>query len=163
MKSFSSDRLKFVALIVVPVVVLDQLTKLIAILFLKGESPQSFLANFLRIEYAENPGAFLSLGATFSDLTRVLVFNVAVGFFLLYVVYLLLFKENPFWQKLAFSLLLSGGIGNLIDRVFRGAVVDFLNLGVGGLRTGIFNVADMVIMAGLIIMLLPDSWLPKRS
>ncbi len=58
-------------------------------------------------------------------------------------------------QHLAVVLLLAGGIGNLIDRLFHGGlVIDFLNVGIGPVRTGIFNVADMAIMAGFGILIL---------
>ena len=58
-------------------------------------------------------------------------------------------------QQLAIVLLLAGGIGNLIDRTFHGGlVIDFLNVGIGPLRTGIFNVADMAIMAGFGLLIL---------
>jgi signal peptidase II len=54
---------------------------------------------------------------------------------------------------------LAGGGGNLIDRVaYGGVVVDFLNLGIGGLRTGIFNVADLQIVAGIVML----AWLSLR-
>ena len=50
--------------------------------------------------------------------------------------------------------MLAGGIGNLIDRIFfENGVIDFLNVGVGNWRTGIFNVADMAIMVGVFCML----------
>jgi len=57
----------------------------------------------------------------------------------------------------ALSLVLAGGVGNLIDRVFRdGRVVDFMNMGVSAgdfsLRTGIFNVADLAIVAGVVLL-----------
>ncbi len=53
-------------------------------------------------------------------------------------------------------LLLGGAIGNLIDRVrFDGLVIDFMNLGVGPLRTGIFNVADVAISCGAVLLILP--------
>ena len=52
------------------------------------------------------------------------------------------------------SLLVAGGVGNLIDRmVNHGAVIDFMNIGFGRLRSGIFNVADMAIMAGAGVLL----------
>ena len=61
--------------------------------------------------------------------------------------------------------MLAGGIGNLIDRVFHGGlVIDFLNMGIGPVRTGIFNVADMAIMAGFALLILqprPKSDTPK--
>ena len=55
---------------------------------------------------------------------------------------------------IASGLIIGGGLSNLIDRlVNNGAVIDFLNLGIGSLRTGIFNVADMAIMLGAVLML----------
>jgi signal peptidase II len=58
-------------------------------------------------------------------------------------------------QVVALSLIIGGGVGNLIDRVFNhGAVIDFLNLGVGSLRTGIFNAADVQILTGIGLLLL---------
>ena len=52
-------------------------------------------------------------------------------------------------QILALSLICSGGVGNLLDRVrYDGHVTDFLNIGIGPVRTGIFNVADVALMAG---------------
>jgi len=48
------------------------------------------------------------------------------------------------------SLILGGGLSNLYDRIAYGKVVDFMNMGIGDLRTGIFNVADMFILAGII-------------
>lgn len=58
-------------------------------------------------------------------------------------------------QVVALSFIIGGGLGNLIDRVFNhGAVIDFLNLGVGGLRTGIFNAADVQILTGIGLLLL---------
>ena len=54
------------------------------------------------------------------------------------------------------TLLLAGAVGNLIDRIrLDGLVIDFLNLGIGPLRTGIFNVADMAIMAGAVLLVIP--------
>jgi len=53
------------------------------------------------------------------------------------------------------SLFIGGGASNLIDRlVYKGAVIDFLNIGIGNLRTGVFNVADVAIVAGAGLMIL---------
>lgn len=50
------------------------------------------------------------------------------------------------------ALIIGGGLSNLIDRIInQGAVIDFMNIGVGSLRTGIFNVADVAIMVGMFI------------
>ncbi|MCB0052448.1 MAG: signal peptidase II, partial [Caldilinea sp.] len=61
----------------------------------------------------------------------------------------------PVVTLIAIALLLGGGIGNLIDRlVNEGRVIDFMNVGIGSLRTGVFNVADMAIMAGVGLIML---------
>ena len=61
------------------------------------------------------------------------------------------------WQIIALALIAAGGFGNLIDRVlYDGRVTDFLNLGVGSLRTGIFNIADAVEVIGVLFFAL--SW-----
>jgi signal peptidase II len=59
-----------------------------------------------------------------------------------------------FWPSFGIALFLAGGVSNWIDRALRGSVVDFLNIGVGWLRTGIFNVADVAIMVGVAIFVL---------
>jgi signal peptidase II len=65
---------------------------------------------------------------------------------------------------LGVTLILGGGIGNLIDRLVNdGHVVDFLNIGIGGLRTGVFNVADVAIMAGPVLLLVGMAMLRKRE
>jgi signal peptidase II len=79
---------------------------------------------------------------------------VIVGLFLLgLVVYLLWDKRLTRLQLVAFALLAGGGISNFGDRLFRtqGRVIDFMNMGIGPVRTGVFNVADVAIMVGIAI------------
>jgi signal peptidase II len=67
-----------------------------------------------------------------------------------------IFGSRLTWlQRVALAAIGAGGAGNLIDRVrFDGAVTDFLNLGLGSLRTGIFNVADTLVMLGALVLLI---------
>jgi len=58
-------------------------------------------------------------------------------------------KELNKYQILALSFILGGGISNIYDRLLYGEVVDFMNMGIGDLRTGIFNFADVSIMVGI--------------
>jgi signal peptidase II len=60
------------------------------------------------------------------------------------------------------SLFVAGGASNLADRVARGSVIDFLNVGLGPLRTGIFNVADMAVLLGLFILAIAQARSDKR-
>jgi len=58
-------------------------------------------------------------------------------------------------QRVGFSLFLAGGLGNWIDRLANdGRVIDFVSLGLGPLHTGIFNVADVAITAGIVMVLI---------
>jgi signal peptidase II len=148
--------------VLLPVLVLcscvgcDQWTKSLATEHLRQAPAMSFLGDTLRIQYAENPGAFLGAGSQLPPSTRFAILVVVNGLFLGLIASLVFFKRLPGrWQHLAIVLLLAGGIGNLIDRlVHNGLVIDFLNVGIGPLRTGIFNVADMAIMAGFGILIL---------
>jgi signal peptidase II len=67
------------------------------------------------------------------------------------------------WQAVAYALLAGGGAGNLWDRLAGGAVTDFLNLGIGPVRTGIFNVADLAIVAGVVVLLVKSRAVPQAE
>ncbi len=133
----------------------DQGTKYLATEHLVGKGRISMAGDVFRLQYSENSGAFLSMGADLPDPVRKIIFTVLVAVILGgFLIYLLRSKELNRMSVIAGGLMVGGGIGNLIDRVFNdGAVVDFLNLGIGSLRTGIFNVADMAIMAGLFLFI----------
>lgn len=131
-------------------IALDQLTKVWAMGALRGAPVRSYLGDVFRLDYAENAGSFLSLGDRLPASLRVAIFVVLVGLVLLaLVVYGVAKRELPLWTRVALLAIASGGISNWVDRVIRGGrVVDFMNLGVGSLRTGIFNVADLAIVFG---------------
>jgi signal peptidase II len=132
----------------------DQKTKSIARDNLRGLEAKSFLHDTLRLHYAENSGGFLGLGDSLPPTWRTAIFSfgcsigIAVG--LLYVLFAVQLGRC---ELFAVSLLVAGGIGNLIDRWTLGYSTDFLNLGIGPLRTGIFNVADVAIMSGCFLIL----------
>jgi signal peptidase II len=128
----------------------DQATKRLATQALMNSPAQSFLAGTIRLEYAQNPGGFLSLGSNLPEGLRQSLFVVLnVGMMLAISGFLLLRRNIPFAFFVALSYVLAGGIGNLIDRVMNhGLVTDFINVGIGPLRTGIFNVADIAVTFG---------------
>ena len=145
----------------------DQVTKKAATQWLHGEPVRSYLGDSFRLLYAENTGAFLGMGSDWPDFVRYGLFTVlsmlAVGLALGWVVRRVLKTGSfrPHGQTLGALLLAAGGIGNLIDRVMReGAVIDFMNMGVGSLRTGIFNIADVQIMVGMALFAF---WKAPRS
>jgi signal peptidase II len=137
----------------------DRITKHVAVSTLAGSPSRSFLADTLRLEYVENAGAFLSLGATWPDEIRIAVFGVGNGLLLLALVTIAIRLRWPRLALLGVSVFVAGGASNLLDRIVYGNVIDFMNVGVGPLRTGIFNVADMAVMLGAAIVL----WAGYRS
>jgi signal peptidase II len=162
------DRLILFGCIALSLILLDQWTKQLAIQHLKGHFPLIFWGNLFRLEYAENPGAFLGLGSNIPDGLRFFLMTGVVAIILLGCLYFVL-KDPKLtkWPALGFALVISGGLSNLLDRLFRteGRVVDFMNMGIGPLRTGIFNIADMAIMAGIgiIFFTLIREPKPKRA
>ena len=134
----------------------DQFTKYLANQYLIGREPISYLHDFFVLIYSINHGAFLGLGHTLPEHMRTLIFSLLVGVFLLgFTVYALRNKAFTRWHDIACGLIISGGFSNLYDRITNnGGVVDFMNMGIGSLRTGIFNVADMAIMAGTFLLII---------
>ena len=132
----------------------DRVTKHAAATLLADSQERSFLGDTVRLSYAENTGGFLSLGADLPVERRLIVFTVVTG---LLLVGLAAAAIHGRWQGvrlLGAALIVSGGASNWIDRVIVGSVVDFLNVGIGPVRTGIFNVADVAIMAGVVLLVL---------
>jgi len=140
----------------VPLVLLDQLTKIWATANLAGRPARSFWGDAVRLEYALNPGAWGGLGGQLPDAARKLIFTVGVGLLLAFLTVYIIRELQPRMVTLALSFLLAGGVGNLIDRALYGYVVDFLYLGWPGsswLHTNIFNVADVAVMIGAGILI----------
>jgi signal peptidase II len=144
------------ALLVVTTIGCDRVTKHIASTTLAGRASRSFLVDSVRLEYAENTGGFLGLGADLPVTVRAVLFIVATGLALLGMTALAIRLRNHPRSLIALSLFIGGGASNLADRIAFGSVVDFINVGVGSLRTGIFNVADVAIMLGCALLLVSE-------
>jgi len=135
----------------------DRLTKHAAASLLTGNAERSFLGGTIRLSYAENTGGFLSLGADLPAERRLIVFTVATGLLLAGLALLALRSRWQGSRLLGAALIVAGGASNWIDRVAIGSVVDFMNVGIGPLRTGIFNVADVAIMGGVALIVFAGS------
>jgi signal peptidase II len=132
----------------------DRATKSLALEHLANRPGQQFLSDTVRLQFVENRGGFLGLGSGLSERARRVVFVLGTGLLLVGVLALGL-RHDPRGAGLAgLALLWAGGVSNLIDRLVRGSVVDFLNVGVGPLRTGIFNVADVAILVGCALIVI---------
>jgi len=132
----------------------DRVSKRYAAAALMGSPRHSYLADTLRVEYVENRGGFLSMGANLPERARTLIFVVGTAVLLGGLTFGLMHLVETGWSTIGLSLIWAGGVSNLIDRLAYGRVTDFLNVGVGSLRTGIFNVADLAITCGVGCILL---------
>jgi len=151
-----NKKLLFIGVTSLISIAIDQYTKVLATKHLFGHEELSWWNDFFVLTYSINHGAFLGLGNTLPEGIRNLIFSGLVGVFLIgFSIYALRDKTMNNIQNLACGLVLSGGFSNLYDRITNnGGVVDFMNMGIGGLRTGIFNVADMAIMAGVFLLVI---------
>jgi signal peptidase II len=134
----------------------DQVSKSAARTMLHSGVTESLFSDSLRLQLTENPGSFLSLGASLPEHLRFTLFTAAVAVILVGLVCAALFARRLSTARfVALALVAGGGISNLIDRLlYDGRVTDFLNVGIGSLRTGIFNLADMAILAGALLLVL---------
>jgi len=157
MTSVRIRRLVLLLPVVLASVGCDQLTKVVAIKTLKGEPAIDFLGGLIRFVYAENPGAFLGMfgGLSQGARTGILVFGVSL-ILVAATSAVLLARRATLLAVMGAALLVGGGLSNLLDRLFRdGVVVDYLRLGEPPLVTGIFNLADVLLLAGAAMMALP--------
>ncbi len=155
----SGKKLILIAVLFVTCIGCDQATKQIAKNALQFELPISLLNDVLRFQYAENRGGMMSIGADLPDSVRFWFLTVFVGILLVGILLYTLFSNKltrP--QIVALTLIVGGGFSNLLDRIRHdGHVIDFLNVGLENIRTGIFNIADVIIIAGTLMLLITSS------
>lgn len=158
MNSKWSKRLLSLGTVVLGVLA-DYFTKLIAVSRLKGEDPVPLIRGILRFSYVENPGA--AWGMLANHRWVFMVFSVlAIAAIAVYLIR----RDPPILLCVSLSLILSGGIGNMIDRTFRGAVVDFIEFYL--FEFPVFNVADCLVVIGsglLIVWLIVDTVREKKK
>lgn len=155
-------------LILVSIIILigcDSGTKNIARNELMGKPVTILFGGNLKLFYAENPGGMLSFGSDIHEGWRFIVFQIFVGGLLAFLLwYFITRKELDILQTTGYVLIISGGLGNLIDRIINnGNVIDFIILEFNSLHTGIFNVADFYITIGVLIMLFSSFFNKKVS
>jgi signal peptidase II len=152
----NSQKIIWVGLIMLACIIVDQITKVWASTYLYASPPLTFLGNSFRLQYSRNSGSLLGLGAQIPEQARFWAFTVFVGIVLTaLLIYLFYEKDLSRTGVVALALILGGGFSNLFSRILdNGSVVDFMNMGIGRIRTGIFNFADVAIFGGLGLLLL---------
>ena len=149
-KAYSKIEFFVFLTIIVVSFTLDQLSKNIATKYLQGVPEQDYLWGLIRLMYSENTGAWGGFGQNWPPAIKLTVLTVLPLLVLGFLVYQMWKTDRP--SKLnswGFGLIIGGGLGNLVDRIRFGSVVDFLYMGKHPIDTNIFNIADVCIMAGV--------------
>jgi len=132
----------------------DQSTKHLAKKHLPREMTIQVIDNYFVLQYAENKGGFLSMFSTLSKPLRFFFLSIIPLIALvLMIFYIVAAGELSLLHIIGFSCLIGGGLSNIADRLANEHVIDFMNIGIGMVRSGIFNFADLSIMGGTAIIL----------
>lgn len=138
----------------VVIVLLDILTKAYITSNLFLHESVGVIDGFFNITYVRNPGAAFGFLAGASPVFRSLFFGaITVAVIILIVYYIVKNKAGTSLESFSLSLILSGALGNLIDRVRFGEVIDFLDVYIGSHHWPAFNVADSAITVGAVLMI----------
>ncbi|MCH7524392.1 MAG: signal peptidase II [Bacteroidetes bacterium] len=149
-----SRRSIFISLLIVFNIAIDQISKFWVRNYVELYQETQLLGNKFILTNVENSGAFLGMGSELNPALKIillLILPIAVlGFVLHYV-----FKDKTIdkLSLIGFSCILGGGFANIYDRMLYGSVTDFFHIDLGGIfRTGIFNMADLSVTTGMILI-----------
>ncbi len=170
-----SPRTRIFLLAALPMLVLDQVTKILVRAYLPLNDKVSLIPKFLGLWHRDNPGAAFGFLRNFEY--RILVFAVITTVACVAIVlFLRTVPPKEKWLPTALGLIMSGALGNLIDRLWRHKVTDFVDVYVGwegGVRSFLlehlgtyryntFNVADIAIVIGVAMFIIHAIFLERR-
>ena len=165
--NIQKKRTLIIYITVFSVVLLDQLTKYIIKMSMDLYDSIGVLGNFFKITYIENPG--MAFGIQMENKFWFTVLSIVAAIIVL--IYLIRLKNERFSFRLALALIMGGAIGNLIDRIYAGRVVDFLDVeffdisipsfsflflsfpGYSLTRWPVFNIADSAVTCGMLLII----------
>lgn len=159
------NRNLFISVIVIANLVIDQISKI----WVRGEfslrQTKELIGDKFIMQYVENEGAFLGMGSDMNPTLHFIFLKLLPLLVLGYVVYYII--TNKTMDKLstiAFSCIVGGGLSNVIDRFLFSSVTDFFFIDLGGVfKTGIFNIADVAVTTGMLILVFNNFILNKKS
>ena len=138
--------------ITIPVILLDQATKLFVQAHMALYESIAIIPNYLDITYTLNPGAAFSMLADAPVWVRTMFLLSMACAAIVVLTVMIVRAERVSISSVASALILGGAIGNLIDRAIRGRVIDFLRAHYYDLNYPIFNVADSAISIGVALV-----------
>ena len=138
----------FILIVILILTIIDQIIKYLVVSNISIGSKKIIIDNFLKFIYIRNTGA------AFGILSGNIIFLIFITVLLIfYIVNEMKKNINNNLSLLSFSLILSGALGNLIDRVVRGYVVDYISFTLFNREMSVFNLADTYITIGVILLI----------
>lgn len=150
---------KKIIVLTIILILLDQITKLLVTLNINLNTGISLIPSFFSLVYVQNTGAAWGM---FSSGTIILAL-LSVIFLAFFVKYIIDRKDMDNFEVVISSMLIGGIVGNLIDRLVRGYVVDFFSFKIFSYNFPIFNVADCFIVISIILLLFKIYFLDKKK
>lgn len=155
-----TNRSFFISLVIVLTIAIDQISKVAVRANIVGQDefrPSErikVIRDYFILMNVENEGAFLGMGSELNEPSRIILLLIlpilVLGFVLRHI---LKDKNLDNWSLFAFSSIIGGGIANVFDRIVHSSVTDFFFIDLGGVfKTGIFNMADLSVTTGMIIL-----------
>ncbi len=130
----------------------DLFTKIWAVQRLAHQPPIDIIPNVFRFAYGENPGIAFGMFREHGGLLHILS---PIAFVVLLVILYKMFAENAMdgWYRLIFGLLIGGAFGNILNRLYLGYVIDFIDVFIGSYNFPTFNIADSALTTGEVILI----------
>jgi len=135
----------------------DQVTKKVVRKTIVPGENITVIDHVVTLTNVENSGAFLSLGDSLAKPVKIFLLSVVPMLVLVGGLYILFTRKGMTRiSVLALGCIIGGGLGNLYDRMLYGSVTDFMHIDFGIFQTGIFNMADVSIMAGMVMIIIHE-------
>ncbi|NRD23318.1 signal peptidase II [Winogradskyella litoriviva] len=161
------NRNLFITLLIIFNIAIDQISKVIVrMTMIKGGKGQiNVIKDYFQLIWVENKGAFLGMGSEMNSTLRLIFLLILPTVVLCYVVYYIVkTKTLDKLSLIAFCCIIGGGIANVFDRIVFGEVTDFFFINLGGIfKTGIFNVADLSVTTGMVMLLFSGIFTNKKK
>lgn len=155
-----SKAVKILAIVFAAALALDIFTKYLIKTHMRYGESRPVIDGFFNIVYALNPGAAFGILSNMHESYRQMFF-IGITVIAIIVVLILFIKERRTPSAVGYALILAGAVGNLIDRIHTGHVVDFMDFRVASFVWPAFNIADMCITIGIAMLIIDAMFLTK--
>ena len=145
-----------ITIIIAVSILLDQFSKFLIRQNVDQYSEIKLIGDYFILTNVENSGAFLGMGSDFSPFVKT-IFLIILPVIVLICIMIYVYRDKQIDKisLIGFCFIFGGGIANIYDRILYGSVTDFLFIDLGGIfKTGIYNIADLSVTTGMILILL---------